>query len=231
MNKKDAIADLCENQKCEICTLENTIANEWFLLCKDEMSKDYFAYLKQKLHSKTFSPKTELIFSFTRFFSPQDTKVVLIGQEPYTNAQLANGLAFSSTKMTSSLRNIFKDIKKCYPEYEIPKHGDLTNWVKQGVLLLNANLTTWTNKKEKNEDLWIKFTKFIVNQVSVNGNVVFLLCGKSAQKFVKDIENNNLILLSSHPSAKGVRKEFGGENHFKIANEYLINHNKLPIYW
>ncbi|KAM0673099.1 hypothetical protein GVAV_003445 [Gurleya vavrai] len=134
--------------------------------------------------------------------------------------------------MSSSLRNINKEINKSYPNRTYCKSGDLTNWARQGVLLLNCILTVEEKKPLSHKNIgWEIFTARIINEISKIKGVVFMLWGNSAKEMEKHIENGNLVLKSSHPSAKGVREEFGGCNHFKIANEYLVANGKAEIEW
>jgi len=192
--------------------------------------------------SDTLPPKDNIFKAFT-FFEPKDLKVVIIGQDPYQNKNLANGLCFSvplsgstkvplsgSTKVPPSLRNIFKELERCYGTYR--NDTDLSDWATNGVLLLNTALTVKENEPGSHTRLWKNFTTDLIKYISQNTkHVVYMLWGNHAQSYQKFInENENLILEHTHPSPLS-RKPFVGNDHFRLANEYLQQHNKEQIIW
>ncbi len=178
-------------------------------------------------------PPTPLIFNAFNHFNIEDLKVCIIGMDPYINVGEAMGLCFSvpdGVKCPPSLRNIFKEIEY---EYGVTrKNTDLTDWAKQGVLLLNTSLTTLESKSGYHMKIWRLFTQDIIKYLGANHkNVVYMLWGAHAQQFEKLIDKkNNLVLKHSHPSPLS-RKPFVGNNHFKMCNAYLTTKNIIEIKW
>lgn len=208
-----------------------------------EFEKDYFHELSQKVKEAyknnpgRIFPKGIEIFKAFDFCPFDKVKVVIIGQDPYPTKGHAHGLCFSVNENTSplpkSLQNIFKeledDIKK-----EFPKHGDLSNWAKQGVLLLNSVLTVEEGRPGSHQGFgWQRFTDEVIQSVSASKNdVVFLLWGSYAiSKKVLIDESRHLILTSVHPSPLSAYRGFLGCKHFSKTNEYLRMHNKPIIKW
>lgn len=170
---------------------------------------------------------------------PQDVKVVILGQDPYHGEHQANGLAFSvysDIKIPPSLRNIFKEIKREFPDKHF-ENGDLTRWAEQGVLLLNAVLTVEESKPASHRKKgWEKLTDSIVDSLSKSSKpIVFMLWGADAQKRAAELQReNNLVLCSNHPSPLSATRgsvPFIGNNHFEKANEWLVTHGLTPIEW
>lgn len=182
-----------------------------------------------------FPPK-ELIFQAFDQLSPTQVKVVIIGQDPYHGKGQANGLAFSVKKgvpIPPSLRNIFKEIQRSY-QSPSPNHGDLNAWKNQGVLLLNSILTVREGVPESHKNLgWEDFTNEIISKLSESQKgIVFMLWGsKAIAKETLINESNHLVLTSVHPSPLSAHRGFIGNNHFILANEYLLSKNKTPVNW
>ncbi len=214
----------------------------WKKIIKNEKKKKYFIKMKYLLeneykYKKIYPPKKNIFeaFKITKF---KNIKVVIIGQDPYCNKNQSHGLAFSLLpnikKITSSLINIYKEIKNEYHEFKIPKNGYLLNWAKQGILLLNSILTVESKKILSHKNIgWEIFTDNIIRYINkYRTNIVFLLWGKFAQKKKKLInKNKHLILISSHPSKFSFKKGFLNCNHFKKTNIFLIKNKKKPILW
>lgn len=183
-----------------------------------------------------FYPNEADVFNaFTYFENTEDIKVVILGQDPYHGKNEANGLAFSvnnDIKIPPSLRNIFKEIKRSYPNTSHTT-GDLSYWAKQGVFLLNTILTVRPNKPASHEHIgWQLFTEDVIAALGKEKNKVFFLWGNKAIKYKKLIDDKqNLVLFSAHPSPLSANKGFLGNDHFIKANHYLIKTNKLPIDW
>nr|QBK89491.1 MAG: uracil-DNA glycosylase [Pithovirus LCPAC001] len=148
---------------------------------------------------------------------------------------VANGLAFSTEKglrIQPSLRNIYKELERTIPEFEMPEHGDLRSWAKQGVLLLNSALTTIKNKAGAHTDYWSGFTTYIINVINkVKPDCIYMLWGLSAGKIKKYIHNTKYILQSNHPSPMVRNSNFKGNNHFLQANTLLKLAGKKEIDW
>lgn len=174
-------------------------------------------------------PSPNDVFRAFDFCTPEQIKVVIIGQDPYHTPDIANGLAFAVNKeyqMPPSLVNIFNEVKRDYKE--CPNNPTLEGWANQGVLLLNSILTVRRGMPNSHKNIgWQKITSSIVNKLSKKGNIVFLLWGNNAKKMIPLIEENNHILITSHPSPLSARLGFLGCCHFTKTNKLLKN----PINW
>jgi uracil-DNA glycosylase len=225
-------------------TLSNRLEKNWRDVIRSEFGIggdfDYVAmeqFLRGERAKGAVYPKDEEIFNALNLTPFKKVKVVIIGQDPYHGEGQAHGLCFSvrkGMKIPRSLRNIYKEIERdC--RIQMPSHGDLTGWAKQGVLLLNATLTV--NKKGKAGSHqgkgWEKFTDAVIRAVSQKPEpVVFLLWGASAQKKHKlMVGEKHLVLETSHPSGFSAHRGFIGCGHFKEANKYLKEHGLKPVDW
>ncbi len=215
------------------------ISEEWDNVLKEEFSSPTYLnlreFLKKEYSTKTIYPDMYNIFYALKLTPLSETKVVILGQDPYHEEGQAMGLSFSvpeGIKIPPSLVNIFKEIKDEYG-YNL-NTGDLTGWAKQGVLLLNAVLTVREGQANSHKDRgWEFFTDAIVKKVSaLSSGVVFLLWGANARKKAQFIDKRkHLVLECAHPSPLSAYNGFFGCGHFKKANEYLIGLNKEPIDW
>lgn len=214
----------------------------WETLLASEFQKPYFVELMQQVEQEyattTCFPPKELIFSAFEQFDFQDTKVVIIGQDPYHGTGEANGLCFSvndGVAIPPSLKNIFTEINREYDRILFPTSGNLERWAKQGVLLLNAGLTVRKDDANSHKHLkWNLFTDAVIDLINEQSeNVVFLLWGSFAQKKGKLIDREkHLVLESGHPSPLSAnRGMWFGNNHFKLTNEYLKVNAKIEIEW
>ena len=142
----------------------------------------------------------------------ESVRVVMLGEELYKGVGKANGLSFSVNKgypVPPSLANIFKEISDEIKDFDIPSHGDLTKWCKQGVLLLNSALTTENGSNRSHYALWQWFTKMCIRLCSAKGRVIFVLWGKTTSAFDKEIDTSrNIILRAAHPSPFCANKGF-----------------------
>ena len=204
----------------------------WNNQLKPEFQKPYFLELMQQVEQEyattTCFPPKELIFNAFEQFDFEETKVVIIGQDPYHGTGEANGLCFSvndGVAIPPSLKNIFQEINSEYDRILFPTSGNLERWSKQGVLLLNAGLTVRKDAANSHKHLkWNLFTDAVIQLLNDNcTHLVFLLWGSFAQKKGKLIDREkHLVLESGHPSPLSANRGFWfGNNHFKIANEYL----------
>lgn len=192
----------------------------------------------QRDQDKTIFPPKEKVFAALNNCDPENVQVVIIGQDPYHGKGQACGLCFAVEKgvtVPPSLKNIYKEIKDEYGEsFNIPTHGDLTQWSAQGVLLLNSCLTVEEKKPNSHAKKgWEGITNGIISKISEkNENVVFILWGKFAQEKKRYITNKDkhCILECAHPSPFSAT-QFFGNNHFKQCNEYLLKHDKKQIDW
>ena len=180
-----------------------------------------------------FPPKELILHALTNI---ENTKVIIIGQDPYHNDNQAHGLAFSTldTTIPPSLKNIFKELNTDL-NIQTPSHGNLTHWHTQGVLLLNTILTVRKNQplSHKNKG-WEQLTNNIISELSnTKNNLVFILWGANAHKTEKLInKDKHLILKSGHPSplSDNAWKWFNNKN-FSKTNQYLIDNMITPIDW
>lgn len=218
------------------------IENSWQELIGEEGGKPYFRDIKkfileEKSKGKTIYPKGNEIFNAFNLTTVESSKVVIIGQDPYHGEGQAHGLSFSvpkGIKTPPSLVNIFKELSKDVDGFKIPNHGNLENWSKQGVLLLNAILTVNANEAGSHRKAgWEYFTNAVISKVSQKKeNLVFLLWGKFAQEKENLIdEKKHLILKAAHPSPFSAYDGFFGCKHFSKTNEYLKSKNFEPIDW
>ncbi len=215
------------------------IAESWKPVLQQEFDKPYFevliGFLKQeKAAGKTIFPPGPQIFAAFDYTAFNDVRVVIIGQDPYHGQGQAHGLCFSVNKgiaVPPSLQNMYKELKSDINGFEIPNHGDLSHWAKQGVLMLNATLTVEKDKAGSHQGKgWEEFTDAVIKAVSTQKeNVVFILWGKFAQSKARLIDNTkHLILMAAHPSPFSAYNGFFGCKHFSKTNDYLKQH-QLPI--
>jgi uracil-DNA glycosylase len=190
-------------------------------------------------------PLPKYVFRAFDMFKFKDLKVVILGQDPYFNSEMYNninvpqamGLSFSvpkSHKIPPSLVNIFKEIKSCYPNYIIPKHGFLKRWaLSENILLLNSALTVLPKKSNSHSLLWQDFTDKLIKWFQDNNdNCVFLLMGNFAKNKSKLIDSNkHKIFTTVHPSPLSAYNGFFGCNIFIEINVYLLSINKKEINW
>lgn len=208
---------------------------------ESEFQKPYFLELKRFLDNETtlgkvIYPHQNLIFNAFEQCLLEEIKVVIIGQDPYHGAGQANGLAFSvnvGQKIPPSLRNIYKELKDDVG-FEIPTHGDLTAWAKQGVLLLNSVMTVEEGKPGSHQNKgWETFTDAVINKLSgENNGIVFLLWGNYAKSKMELIDaSKHYVLTAAHPSPLSAYQGFFHCKHFSKTNEYLLQQGKKPISW
>lgn len=211
---------------------------------KSDNFKQLCQFLKKQLATgKVICPELKFIFRAFNFFSPEETKVVILGQDPYHTPGTANGLAFSihqGNGITPSLLNIYRELNEDLKLEEDPNHGDLTNWARQGVLLLNSCLTVeaYRPNSHKNKG-WEQLTDTVISYLNkLNKPIVFMLWGKEATQKETLITNpRHLVLKSSHPSpfSAHVTSEsqiaFIGSKPFSSANRHLYKTRQTPIDW
>ncbi len=214
----------------------------WNNQLNQEFQKPYFLELMQQVEQEyattTCFPPKELIFNAFEQFDFEETKIVIIGQDPYHGTGEANGLCFSvndGVAIPPSLKNIFTEINSEYDRILFPTSGNLERWSKQGVLLLNAGLTVRKDAANSHKHLkWNLFTDAVIQLLNDNCTyLVFLLWGSFAQKKGTMISREkHLVLESGHPSPLSANRGFWfGNNHFKLANDYLLNNKKKEIEW
>jgi uracil-DNA glycosylase len=196
--------------------------------------------VNQDLENNIIFPFSKDIFRSLFYFEPTEIKLVLLGQDPYINSEIkpqACGLSFSvpkcHKKIPPSLVNIYKEIKSCYPETTIPKHGSLRRWAKkENILLLNSALTVIKGKSNSHQKLWGNFTDDLIKFISEkNKQTIFLLMGNFAIKKSNLIDTTkHKIFTTAHPSPLSAYRFFGC-NIFKEINNYLESKNIESINW
>lgn len=207
-----------------------------------EFEKPYMIELanfvaKERAAGKTIYPSEANLFTALNICPLDSVKVVMIGQDPYHQPNQAHGLCFSvlpPTKPPSSLRNMYKELKSNYPEIEIPKHGNLEYWAKQGILMLNACLTVQRDLANSHQGKgWETFTDACIAAVSKKlRSVIFLLWGSYAQQKAKLADAKKHVLLKAvHPSGLSANKGFFGCKHFSEVNKILKQIGREPIDW
>ncbi|MFA9213801.1 MAG: uracil-DNA glycosylase [Candidatus Methylacidiphilales bacterium] len=218
------------------------IQPDWLTYFKQEASKSYFHKIVAQISADTANgltifPPNDQIFEAFKFTSLLNTKVVILGQDPYHGSGEANGLCFSvnkGIKVPPSLRNIYKELATDINHFKIPNHGNIENWAKQGVLLLNTSLTVIKDKANSHGKIgWHQFTNKIIETISnQKEDVVFILWGKNAHDKMEFINpNKHFMIKSVHPSPLSASRGFFGSKPFSKTNEYLIANNKTPIDW
>ena len=216
------------------------IEDSWKEQLTEEFEKDYFArltdFVREEYKTGTIYPPGRLIFNAFNLCPFNQTKVVIIGQDPYHGPGQAHGLCFSVNEgiaFPPSLQNIFKEIQSDLGK-PIPTNGDLTRCANQGVLLLNATLTVRAHQAGSHQRHgWEEFTDSAIRILAEKReNLVFILWGAYAQKKGAFINRDkHLVLTSAHPSPLSAYNGFFGNKHFSRANEYLISHGITPINW
>ena len=216
------------------------IGNDWDNILKDEFNKDYFKniinFINKEYTKKNIYPPINKIFNALKFTSYINTKVVIIGQDPYHEPNQAEGLAFSVSNEVSkppSLINIFKELEDDL-KIPFPKKNSLIPWANQGVLLLNATLTVEEHKANSHYNIgWEKFTDNIISKINEKETpVVFILWGGYARNKKRLITNHkHYIIESAHPSPLSVYRGFFGSKPFSKTNNYLLSNNISPIDW
>jgi uracil-DNA glycosylase len=219
---------------------QKTISPEWDTLLADEFTKPYFASLLERASDSaqagTICPPQEKIFRAFLLCAPKDVRVLILGQDPYHTKGVADGLAFSTAEgnpIPPSLKNIFKEVAQ---EFHSPLRSspDLSDWARQGVLLLNTALTTVEGSAHAHKEFgWQNLTDAVISSVSDKcAHVVFMLWGNEAERARALIDpSRHLILTSPHPSPLSAYRGFLGNGHFIKANDYLKTHGRDTIKW
>ena len=216
------------------------IGNDWDEVLKvieeSEGFKKFLYTINEKYNKSIVYPPKNFIFNALKLTSYKDTKVVIVGQDPYHGEGEAHGLSFSvqkGIKIPPSLQNIYKEL---YNDLGIPPHadGDLTKWAKEGVLLLNAVLTVEKDKPASHRNIgWEKLTDYIIASLNKKEEPVeFILWGNFAKEKKKYITNPiHYVITSPHPSPFSANSGFFGSKPFSKTNNFLIQNKIKPIDW
>ncbi|MBE6789117.1 MAG: uracil-DNA glycosylase [Ruminococcaceae bacterium] len=216
------------------------LGNEWDDIIGDEFNKPYYKklreFLKSEYSSRRIFPDMYDIFNALKFTSYNDVKAVILGQDPYHGAGQAHGLCFSVKKGVAhppSLVNIFKELQSDLG-IAPSRHGELTSWAQNGVLLLNTVLTVREASPNSHKGKgWETFTDSVISALNCREKpVVFILWGANARSKTTLITNpNHKILTAAHPSPLSAYNGFFGCKHFSKTNEFLTSHGIEPIDW
>ncbi|MPV86308.1 uracil-DNA glycosylase [Ostreibacterium oceani] len=184
---------------------------------------------------KTIYPAQSDVFNAFRYTEYTDVKVVILGQDPYHGPNQAHGLAFSvrkNQKIPPSLRNIYKELCADIGG-EMPHHGDLSAWAKQGVLLLNTVLTVEAHRPNSHKNKgWEIFTEAVIKQLNqAPQSIVYLLWGSAAEQKSQLIDKRHTMLKAPHPSPLSAYRGFFGCRHFSRTNAILAAQGQQPIDW
>lgn len=220
--------------------MSEILRNDWNDYLTSEFEKDYYkklrSFLISEYKSKVIYPNMYDIFNALHFTSYADTKVVILGQDPYHGPNQAHGLSFSvntGIKTPPSLLNIYKELHSdlnCY----IPNNGYLKKWTDQGVLLLNTVLTVRAGEANSHKNRgWEEFTTKVIKTLNEKDKpIVFILWGNNAISKENLITNTkHLIIKSVHPSPLSASRGFFGSKPFSKTNEFLISTNQKVIDW
>jgi uracil-DNA glycosylase len=214
----------------------------WLAVLKDEFEKPYMTNLKKFLQTEKETgqvvyPKNADIFRAFNDTPFDKVKVVILGQDPYHGPNQAHGLSFSVQKgiaIPKSLINIYKELATDIPGFVKPAHGNLEEWAKQGVLLLNATLTVRAGEAASHQKKgWEVFTDEVIHTLSEKRTgLVFILWGAYAQSKIQLIDQSkHHVIKSVHPSPLSVERGFWGSKPFSKANAYLEKEGQKPIDW
>lgn len=216
------------------------IGNDWDVILEKEFEKTYYQNLRSFLDSEyqnnIIYPPSKDIYNALRITPYKETKVLILGQDPYHEEKQAHGLSFSVNKgiqIPPSLMNIYKELHDDINTY-IPDNGYLIKWAKQGVLLLNTVLTVQAHKANSHKDKgWEILTDEIIKKLNDKEEpMVFILWGRNARDKKKYITNDrHLVIESAHPSPLSAYNGFFGTKPFSKTNAFLIKNNQKPIDW
>lgn len=219
------------------------IETSWNHALQDELQKPYMIQLAAFLEMERSSgieiyPHKDLVFNAFKNTPYPNVNVVIVGQDPYHGPGQAHGLCFSVPKgipPPPSLVNIFKELAADV-KFEVPNHGCLLPWAKQGILLLNATLTVQQGTPMSHHGKgWERFTDTVITKLCERPDpIIFVLWGKSAKEKgsqIKQINSHHIILTAPHPSPLSAHSGFFGCKHFSKINELLRQQKKNPIDW
>lgn len=217
----------------------NQAINGWEELFQKESQKGYFknlqSFIEREYAEHSILPEKDKIFRAYNLLRPEEVKVVILGQDPYPTKGHANGLSFSLDAhvcpLSKSLRNIYTEL--IHDVGVTRMNGDLEDWARQGVFLLNTVLTVREGNADSHKNMgWEEFTNATIEYLRNYSNIVFVLWGAKAQKKSSLIDHDqNLVISSPHPSPLSAYRGFFDSKPFSKINEYLNENNKEIIDW
>ncbi|WP_078393082.1 uracil-DNA glycosylase [Shouchella patagoniensis] len=218
----------------------DVLENDWINVVGNEFTKPYYLelreFLKKEYANETVYPHMNDLFNALHLTSYSDTKVVILGQDPYHGAGQAHGLSFSvqpDVAIPPSLRNVYKELEADVGCLK-PDHGFLVSWAKQGVLLLNTVLSVREKQPGSHQGKgWENFTNEVIDRLNEREKpLVFVLWGKHAQvKRDRINETRHCIIESPHPSPFSAHRGFFGSKPFSKINNWLKTHGVEQINW
>ncbi|MFD1466384.1 uracil-DNA glycosylase [Lapidilactobacillus mulanensis] len=219
--------------------MKELIHNDWEEVLTPIFASEQYGQLHQFLRNEyanqTIYPEMHHIFQAFEWTSFANTKVVILGQDPYHEPHQAHGLSFSvlpGNVLPPSLRNIYKELQTDVGATPV-KHGYLKSWADQGVLLLNSVLTVRAHQAYSHRGKgWEQLTDAAIKALAERGGVVFILWGNAAKakrEFIN--ETKNAVITSVHPSPLSASRGFFGSRPFSQANEALLKFGEQPINW
>jgi uracil-DNA glycosylase len=221
--------------------MDMTLPESWKAAIGAEFEKPYFQALKQfvdtERQTETVFPPDADVLNALRLTPYDQVRVFILGQDPYHDDNQAHGLAFSvrpGIKPPPSLANIYRELKDDIPGFVPPKHGYLTSWATQGVLLLNAVLTVRAHTPNSHKGKgWETFTDAVIRAVNEKTEpVVFVLWGGYAGKKLPLIDTaRHTVITSAHPSPLSAKAGFFGSRPFSKINAVLTAAEQEPIDW
>lgn len=216
------------------------LTNEWEFYLGQEFSKEYYTnmrtFLKEEYQTNTIYPPMHDIFNALHYTDFADVKVVILGQDPYHGPNQAHGLSFSvqrEVKIPPSLVNIYKELQTDI-HLNPPNHGNLVDWAKQGVLLLNTVLTVRAGQAHSHRGIgWEIFTDRVISALNKKTHpIVYILWGAAAQRKQTLIDTKkHHVIQAPHPSPLSAYRGFFGSKPFSKTNTLLQNDGLTPINW
>lgn len=216
------------------------MSTDWNPLLRGEFDEPYWAelmaFVRDERSRHAVYPPADEVFAALHLTPYADTRVVILGQDPYHGPGQANGLCFSvrrGTRIPPSLANIHRELHDDLG-LPVPDHGDLSAWARRGVLLLNTTLTVRAHEAASHQGHgWERFTDRVIEVVNATSHrVVFILWGAAAARKQAMIDTvRHTVITSAHPSPLSAHRGFLGSRPFSRANAALIEAGLDPIDW
>ena len=220
--------------------MKKELDSSWLTVLEDEFRQDYFMdlekFVDESREATDVFPAEENVFRAFQLTGYEETRVVILGQDPYHDTGQAHGLAFSvqdETKLPPSLKNIFKELNSDLGVTS-PTLGDLSSWARQGVLLLNTVLTVAAHQANSHQKRgWEKFTDRVIQCLGARSqHTVFVLWGKPAQSKQTLVDSAvHTVLTAPHPSPLSAHRGFFGSRPFSKTNEALVRNGQPEVQW